>query len=116
MLGLADYLDGLFNLIDTDNFLFNGFNPFANLAAGDSYGGLSVAFDATTLGVFNDTIILASLGHNASGYSADLADVTLLIKANVNAGGSVPEPESLLLMAIGMAALLVARRRRVTLC
>jgi hypothetical protein len=113
--GFADYLDGFFNLIDTNDFLFSGFNPFANLAAGDSQGGLSVAFDATTLGAFSDTIILASLGHNASGYSADLANVTLLIKANVNAGGSVPEPKSMLLMAIGMAALLVARRRRVAL-
>ena len=118
--GPADLLDGLFSLLDTDDFLFSGVNPFSNLAAGDSQGGLSVAFDALTLGSFSDTILLASLvGHNASGYSGSLPDVTFRILASVIADdgdvGTVPEPESLLLMAIGMASLIIARRRRVTL-
>jgi hypothetical protein len=109
--GLGDLLDGQFSFIDANDFLFSGFNSFADLAAGSHTGSLGVSFDAVNLGAFSDTIVLASLGHNASGFSGALPDVTLLIKANVTAGSTVPEPESLLLMAIGMAALIASRRR-----
>ena len=109
--GLGDLLDGQFSFIDANDFLFSGFNSFADLAAGSHTGSLGVSFDAVNLGAFSDTIVLASRGHNASGFSGALPDVTLLIKANVTAGSTVPEPESLLLMAIGMAALIASRRR-----
>jgi hypothetical protein len=48
-----------------------------------SQGGLNLASNAlTTLGVFSDTIVLDSLvGHNASGFSGNLSDITLLIRA-----------------------------------
>ncbi|HNQ05100.1 MAG TPA: choice-of-anchor D domain-containing protein, partial [Thiobacillaceae bacterium] len=109
--GPADLLDGLFAFLDLQDFSYAGFNAFSNLGAGQGQGGLNVGFTAMTLGLFADDIRLSSLGHNASGYSGGLADITLRIRGNVVSSGSVPEPGTLGLLGIAMAGLLLARRR-----
>ncbi len=109
--GPADLLDGLFNFLDTQDFLYAGFGVFTDLAAGQSQG-LNVNFNALTLGGFSDDIRLATLGHNFSGYSGLLDDITLRIRANVvQDGGTVPEPGTLALLGIALAGLMVSRRR-----
>ena len=112
VIGPADLLDGLFNFLDIDDFSFTGFTSFADLAAGDSLQDLMVSFDTSSLGSFSDTILLRTIGHNSSGYSAALNDITLSIRGNVFAPGTIPEPKQLLLLCIGLVALLAAQRRR----
>jgi hypothetical protein len=107
--GPADLLDGLFNILGTQDFVYNAFNAFTNLAGGSALGGLTVSFDPTGLGALSDDIVLVSAGHNGSGYRAGLDDITLRVRANVVSEGSVPEPGSLALMAIALAGMLFAR-------
>jgi hypothetical protein len=117
VVGPADLIDGAYALSAVDEFLLSGFDAYANLGAGQAQGGLQVSFDtdALGLGLFTDTVLMDVLAHNASGYE-NRFQVALNLRGQINArNGQVPEPESLLLVAIGMAALLVARRRRVTL-
>ncbi|MCM8613460.1 choice-of-anchor D domain-containing protein [Accumulibacter sp.] len=115
--GPADVLSGAFDLSgtgDADGFSFTGWNPFTNLAAGQSIGGLDYVFDATTLGVLDDLIRLDALSQNGSG--PDLGQQrTLRIVANVidqqGGGGTVPEPATMMLLTIALATLLLQRRR-----
>jgi hypothetical protein len=116
--GPTDLLDGLFSFLDFMDFTYAGFGSFANLDAGQSQGGLNVGFDSTglALGLYGDDILLATLGHNIGGYSGELDDITLRIRANVvQGGGTVPEPGTLALFGIALAGLMLSRRRRVTL-
>ncbi len=113
--GPSDLLDGSFSVASGSGFTLSGFNPFADLAAGGSFGGLSVAFDPTALGQFLQIIHLSSFGHNASGYVGPTLDMTLTLMANVTTGGTdVPEPGSMLMMLTGLLGLgsLTWRSRR----
>ena len=117
VVGPADLLDGLFNFLDAQDFLYAGFGGFSDLAAGNSVGGLNVGFDSggRALGMYGDDILLASLGHNMSGYSGALDNITLRIRANVvQGGGTVPEPGTLYLAALALLSmrLMQVRRRR----
>ena len=111
--GPADLLDGVFQFLDPADFGESGFASFLNLAAGDNTSGLSLSFDSMTLGSFSDSIVLHGVGHNASGYSDGIGDITLIVRGAVSsATTTVPEPDSLLLFIIGVPVLLVRRGRK----
>jgi hypothetical protein len=113
VLGPSDLLDGSFELMDAIDFGVSGFNPFANLGAGQSVDNLLVNLSTANLGSFQDTYLVHLLGHNASGFSEALGDLTLILRGNViDFNGTVPEPDSLLLMLIALAGLGATRRRK----
>ncbi len=113
--GPADLLRGLFDLGAADDFAFSGWDGFDDLAAGQAFGGLEIGFDAERLGSFDDTVVFNGFSFNASDPEG-LAQVrSLRIVASVfdpGAGGSVPEPGTLLLMATALLATLRIRAQR----
>jgi PEP-CTERM motif len=112
--GLADLLGGSFSISMSDpNFHLSGFDSFSGVAAGGSFGGLTVSFDGTTLGAFDETLVLHANGSNASGYDAALADTTLVLHGDITAVAAVPEPGTYLLMLSGLLAIGQVVRRRV---
>ena len=67
-----------------------------------------MTFATTTAGTFVDTIVLHGVGHNASGFNAPIADITLRIQGTV---APIPEPSTYALMLAGLG--LVAWRSRI---
>ena len=109
--GPADLVDGKFDLSGVNDFALSGFGPFAGLGAGDLFAGLLASFAATSLGSFDDTIVLNALAYNASGYEQTLS-VTLLLHADVLQQAAVPEPPVIALLLVALALLASAARRR----
>jgi len=109
--GPADLLNGTLLLGPGAGFALTGFGPFSGIAAGGSQGGLDIAFDGTSLGSFSQTVTISWFGSNAGGYQGPAFDTTLVLHGSVDAIAAVPEPETYLLMAIGIVTMWVARRR-----
>ncbi|MCK9687941.1 beta strand repeat-containing protein [Scleromatobacter humisilvae] len=113
--GLADLLSGSFTPSGSaPGFDLSGFGAFSGLGAGEAKGGLTVDFDTGTVGSFEDTITLHATGSNASGYSAALDDVTLVLEGQVTGPTTtpVPEPGMTALLLAGLGVLFGLRRRR----
>jgi len=108
--GPADLLNGAFSFGTGTGFTFDGFGPFAGIAAGVTQSGLDIVFDSASLGTFSQTITISSFGSNASGYQGPSFDTTLMVRGTV-AVAAIPEPETYLLMSAGLLTLWVARRR-----
>ncbi len=109
--GPADLVDGKFDLSGVNDFTLSGFGPFAGLGAGDLFAGLLANFAATSLGSFDDTVVLNALAYNASGYEQNLS-VTLLLHADVLQQAAVPEPSTIVLLLAALAMLGYASRKR----
>ena len=108
-------LDGGFQFLDAQDFAESGFNPFANLAAGENTAPLLLSFNTATLGSFSDAILLHGTGHNANPFSGAIGDIELDVRGSVVAITAVPEPATLPLMLTGMlvfAAMEIRRRKR----
>jgi hypothetical protein len=110
-IGPADLLNGSFAFGPGTGFSFAGFDPFADIAAGSSFGGLNIFFESTSLGTFSQTITFSSFGTNASGYSGTVFDTILVLRGTVTDGAAVPEPGTFALMIGGLLAIWAARRR-----
>ncbi|MBK7954178.1 MAG: choice-of-anchor D domain-containing protein [Candidatus Accumulibacter sp.] len=109
--GPADLLRGEFDLAAANDFTYAGWNQFLGLGAGQAVGGLSLAFNAVSLGLIEDSIAFNGFGYNASDPEGLAQMRTLLIRANVVDGGTVPEPGTLLLLVMAFAGMLLQRRR-----
>jgi len=109
--GPADLLNGTLLLGPGSGFAFTGFGPFSDIAAGASQGGFDIAFDGASLGSFSQTVTISWFGSNAGGYRGPAFDTTLVLHGTVDAIAAVPEPETYLLMAIGIVTVWAARRR-----
>ncbi|MBK9028650.1 MAG: PEP-CTERM sorting domain-containing protein [Propionivibrio sp.] len=111
--GPADLLNGGLALVDGDDFastlLLTAFSDV--VAGGNSGNALSFLFNSATLGAFQDVVTLSWFGHNGSGYQDQAQLYTLLVQGNViQSNGTVPEPGTLLLLALALAGLLLQRR------
>jgi hypothetical protein len=108
--GFADLLRGSFVTSGVDSpFALTGFGNFDNLIAGAQFGGLSVSMAGAIVGNYENTIVLRSTGFNASGFSGDLADQTLVLRGSVAA---VPEPGTYAMMFAGLMVIVFTVRRR----
>jgi hypothetical protein len=68
---------------------------------------------ASSVGSFDDSIVLNLTAHNASGYRQDLV-LTLLLHADVVAATTVSEPPAAALLLAALALLYaIARNRRI---
>ena len=113
VIGPADLLSGDFDIAGVGpGFTLSGFGSFANLIAGDSFGGLSVVFASNAQGAFLSSLVLHSKGSNASGFIGQLDDTTLVLRGSVNAVGAVPEPGTYVLMFAGLLVVVGTARRR----
>ena len=111
-IGPADLLSGNFDLTGLGpNFTLSGFGSFADLIAGDSFGGLNVLFASDVQGAFLSSIVLHGTGSNASGFIGQLDDTTLVLRGNVNVV-AVPEPGTYVLMFAGLLVVVGASKAR----
>ena len=83
--GFADQLAGDFTIANVGTaFTDSAFSSFSSLSAGQADVLPSITFSATSVGNFSETVILASTGSNASGYSGTLANITLTVTGTVD--------------------------------
>ncbi len=100
-----DTLGGTFSTGTVTNFSLTGFVPFSGTTSGSSHG-TGVSFDsAMAFGTYTDSLTLNPTSTNASTSTGQN-----VIQLNLR-GEIVPEPGSILLLAIG-GGLMLGRRRR----
>lgn len=104
----TDLLDGKYTFSLGSAFSSSNVSDFKNLAGGSSKNNLDFLFNTSVAGHYVGSVFLASTGHNISGYSGDLAGMTINFTGNVSA---VPLPAATWLFLTGMIGLLGLGRR-----
>jgi len=104
----------VFDFGSSQDFGLSGFDAFSGLEAGQGFGGLRIAFDTSLLGLgaFEDTVQLLAVGYNGGGYEGAFSPITLRVRGSVASDATVPEPGTLLLMALGLLSMAAGRARR----
>ena len=112
--GPADDLRGSFDTSGAAAFSLAGWGPFSALMAGSSIGGLNLTYMANSLGAFTQSIFFNGFSFNASDTSGISQNIQLVLRGNVigGGGGTVPEPGSLSLVLLAVAAAGWSVRRR----
>jgi hypothetical protein len=112
--GPADDLQGSFNTSGAAAFTLAGWGPFSGLMAGNSIGGLNLTYMANSLGAFAQSIFFNGFSVNASDPNGIGRNIELVLRGNVvgGGGGTVPEPGSLSLVLLAVAAAGWSVRRR----
>jgi hypothetical protein len=112
--GPADVLGGDFALPASGFFDLTGFDSFADIGAGDVFGGLEVGFSASTTGFFEDMISLNAFGSNASGFFGAFDTIGLTLRAEVRdpVTAPIPLPAGVWLLLGGLGGLVAMRRTR----
>lgn len=105
----TDLLDGSFTL-GTGPFSLGNFASFNGVAGNSEWSNLSVAFDTSGVGTFDEKITLSSSSRNSSG-TTDLAPVTLDLTGTVTGSVAVPEPGMLATFGASLGFLAFVRRR-----
>ncbi len=94
----TDLLSSTGTIISGSGFTITG-DSVSDLLGGVSQGGFHVAFDASDLGSFLETLSFDVKSSNPSGFNGFLAPVTFTIEGDVVASGpSVPGPGTLTLL------------------
>jgi hypothetical protein len=115
-MGAADNLKGTFVIDEAGVFTLTGFDPFANLLAGELLAGLTI--DIATAGLGTGTylgdLILNSFSTFAGLTDVTLDPITLAFRFSIvdDSTRSVSEPPVLALYVPGLIALIVIRRRK----
>jgi hypothetical protein len=99
-----------FDLSGADDFGYTGWLG-QTLAPGQSTGSLDIAYQASQLGLFEDTVLVAGNSINASDPAGRAQTRRLFISARV-VGNQVPEPGTLVLLVAAMLGAARVRRRR----
>ena len=86
--GPADLLGGTFTASGSTAFTNSGTAAFSGLAAGQADTSPTVTLNTGTAGVFTETLVVASTGSNASGYSGALTPETITVSGTVVSTGS----------------------------
>jgi len=81
--GLADLLSGSFTVSGSKAFTNTGLTAFSGLGAGQADAAPAVSLSTSNTGTFTETIMFASAGSNASGYTKALASETLTITGTI---------------------------------
>jgi hypothetical protein len=99
----ADGLAGSFSVTSGSGVDFVGDGAISDLPAGQVYQGLSAIIESGNPGSNSETLTFAPKEFNASGYSAQLPDVTLTINYSVNALPVITAP-TMSTVGVGKAA------------
>jgi T5SS/PEP-CTERM-associated repeat protein len=81
--GLADLMQGNFQLSGTTGFTNTGFGPFTGLGFGQTGTALTISLSTGTVGGFAETVTLTASGTNASGYTGAIASDIVTVTGTV---------------------------------
>ncbi len=86
----ADYLEGTVTASGDPEYSLSGNTYFSYIGAGGTQSGLNIAIDASTAGVFTETVTLSPTDFNEGGFSEVLANETVTVTGTVEVFSASP--------------------------